>query len=444
MERPSKPSGRARLAETIDMSPDRATPRTRLAGTPEARDAMLERLAAIVECSGDAMMACDAQGRIETANAATAHILGLDAGELVGRDLVSLLPPANRGVLETLFREAARGQASEIFRALGTHADGHFVDLSVTLAPMRDPSGAVTGVCVVARDISARCKAEDEVRRSQVELADREAALRGALVCLRQSHEQLKATQLQLIQSAKLESVGRLAAGVAHEVKNPLAVILSATEYLLANPGQSAPQVEPLLQEIRASVIRGSAVIGGLLNYATASELHPTTAELNPVVEQALLLVHHALAHGRVRVVKELASGLPALSLDVPKIEQVFINLLINAIDAMPQGGTLTVRTRRTQLTAGDVEVGVRRDDRLRVGQTVIVVEVEDTGTGIAEQNVSKVLDPFFTTKPAGKGTGLGLAVSRTIVAMHGGTLWIRNRTEGGVRATVVLRSIVA
>jgi len=426
------------------MNRDRDTQSVRPVRAQDPGEVMVERLAAIVECSHDAMMACDLDGRIDTANVATARILGLQTGEIAGRDLVSLLPPSNRGVLETLFREAARGEASEIFRSLGTHADGHLVDLSVTLSPMRNEAGDVTGVCVVARDITARCQAEEAARRSQAELTSREASLREALIALRQSHEQLKSTQLQLIQAAKLESVGRLAAGVAHEVKNPLAVILSGTEYLLANLGQAGPQADAVLQEIRTAVKRASGVIGGLLNYATASELKPTNAALNPVVEQSLMLVHHALANGHVRVVKELASGLPMLSLDITKIEQVLINLTINAIDAMPDGGTLTVRTRRSQLAAGHDEVGVRGHDRLRVGQSVILVEIEDTGTGIPEQHALKVLDPFFTTKPAGKGTGLGLAVSKTIVAMHGGTLWVRNRPEGGVRATVVLRSIVA
>ena len=124
-------------------------------------------------------------------------------------------------------------------------------------------------------------------------------------------------------------------------------------------------------------------------------------------------------------------------------IEQVFVNLMINAVDAMPSGGTLIVRSRREQLKEPGPDVGYRRSDPFRVGQTVIVIEIEDTGTGIDEATRSRLFDPFFTTKPPGRGTGLGLAVCKPIVALHGGTIRIGNREGGGgARATVIFQSI--
>jgi signal transduction histidine kinase len=129
--------------------------------------------------------------------------------------------------------------------------------------------------------------------------------------------------------------------------------------------------------------------------------------------------------------------------LDRNKIEQVLVNLIINAIDAMPHGGTLIIRTRLERLKEGGPEVGLRKTDRLRVGMSAIVVEIEDTGTGIQETSRGKLVDPFFTTKPPRKGTGLGLAVCKSIVAMHGGTIGIENKDGGGgARATVVMRSV--
>jgi len=113
------------------------------------------------------------------------------------------------------------------------------------------------------------------------------------------------------------------------------------------------------------------------------------------------------------------------------------VNLMINAIDVMPSGGTLTIRTSRRRMTEGP-DVGIRRTDQFRIGQSVIVVEIEDTGTGLAESTRARLFDPFFTTKPTGKGTGLGLAMSKTIIALHGGTIQIANRETGGARATVV------
>jgi len=146
---------------------------------------------------------------------------------------------------------------------------------------------------------------------------------------------------------------------------------------------------------------------------------------------------------GAVQIWGRALDDLPDAMLDRNKIEQVFVNLMINAIDAMPSGGTLVIRTRRDRLTDVGQDVGVRKTDQLRVGQSVIVVEVEDTGTGIDEACRARLFDPFFTTKPPGKGTGLGLAVCKSIVALHGGTIRIANKEGGGgTRAAVIFRSI--
>src|SRR6185436_19770315 len=242
-------------------------------------------------------------------------------------------------------------------------------------------------------------------------ILDQRAALRNALKNLRTSHDELKATQLRLVQAAKLESIGRLAAGVAHEVKNPLAVILAGTEFLQAHPESSAR--ETTLADIRAAVERANGVIGGLLNYASTTELRAATTDLEPVLESSLHLVQHAMTRHRVTLVREYQPGLPQISLDSTKIEQVFVNLFINAIDAMGDGGTLTIRTRRAQLTRGGKDVGVGRADSLRVGQTVVIADVLDTGPGLSDATLRRLFDPFFTTKPTGKGTGLGLATCK-------------------------------
>jgi len=184
-------------------------------------------------------------------------------------------------------------------------------------------------------------------------------------------------------------------------------------------------------------------VIRGLLEFSTATELTVSKEDVNSLLQKALLLVRHALTKSHIFVVEEFASDLPPVMLDRTKIEQVFVNLMINAVDAMPSGGTLIVRSRREQLKEPGPDVGYRRSDPFRVGQTVIVIEIEDTGTGIDEATRSRLFDPFFTTKPPGRGTGLGLAVCKPIVALHGGTIRIGNREGGGgARATVIFQSI--
>jgi signal transduction histidine kinase len=260
---------------------------------------------------------------------------------------------------------------------------------------------------------------------------------------LQKANEEAKSAQLQLVQAAKLDSIGRLAAGVAHEVKNPLAVILFAIDYLTESVESPDPNVATSLNDAREAVVRADAVIRALLDFSTATELKPSRQDVNDVLQKALLLARHALTKAHIVVVEEFESGLPTAMLDRNKIEQVFVNLIINAIDAMPHGGTLIVRTRRERPKEMGPEVGSRKTDRLRVGMRAIVVEIEDTGTGIQETSRAKLFDPFFTTKPPRKGTGLGLAVCKSIVAMHGGTIGIENKEGGGgARATVLMRSV--
>jgi signal transduction histidine kinase len=138
--------------------------------------------------------------------------------------------------------------------------------------------------------------------------------------------------------------------------------------------------------------------------------------------------------------VKNLSPDLPLVKLDTIKIGQVFINIFTNAIHSMGDGGTLSVRTFARQLAGVGPNVGDNRSESFRVGEMVVAAEIDDTGPGIPEDKLRKVFEPFFTTKPTGKGTGLGLTVSKTIIDLHGGTIDIVNRPEGGARVTVTFR----
>lgn len=258
----------------------------------------------------------------------------------------------------------------------------------------------------------------------------------------KRAEEELKGAQLQLMQSAKLESVGRLGAGVAHEVKNPLAIIRQGLAYLShAVSTTDDDTVAPVLEKMDNAITRADRVIRGLLDFSAPTALDVTTAELNAVVEQALLLVKHELVRAHVTVVKALGAALPPLQLDRQKMEQVFVNLFMNAIQAMSDGGTLTIKTYSKPLTEFGPDVGCQKSDHFRIGETLILLEVEDTGSGIPDDKLDRVFEPFFTTKPTGQGSGLGLTVTRKIMELHGGTIDIRNRHEGGVRVTLTFKT---
>ncbi len=261
-----------------------------------------------------------------------------------------------------------------------------------------------------------------------------EAERQQAQQALEKAYTELRVMQEQLIQSAKLESVGRLAAGAAHEVKNPLAVIQMGLEYLAKHLNPDDENTLLIVTSMREAVRRADSVIRGLLDFSAHRLLEPKLQSINPVIEQSIALIKHELSKTRVQLSVELDPSLPSILLDAARLEQVFINLIMNALHAMPSGGNLVVRTR--QQTAQQIEVLF--PGRFTNGSPVLVVEVDDTGEGIPVNVIPKIFDPFFTTKPTGQGTGLGLSVTRTIVELHQGAIDIRNRPEGGIRASVV------
>ncbi len=254
------------------------------------------------------------------------------------------------------------------------------------------------------------------------------------------THEELKAAQAQLIEAEKLQSVGRLAAGVAHEVRNPLAILEMGVTFLADQACSEDTQV--VLGEMKEAVARANIVITSLMEISSPRELGSADASLNEVIEAALTGLAKEFAGNQITVVKNLAKDLPASRLDRGKIEQVFLNVFTNAVHAMPDGGTLEVQSSVKALGADDVQylVGDRSGARLREGEKAVVVEVRDTGTGIAAENLGKVFEPFFSTKPTGKGMGLGLTVARKIVDAHHGAISLRNGESGGAVVTLMFK----
>jgi PAS domain S-box-containing protein len=420
------------------LAPNKPTPRA----TPKAAEAA-SRLAAIQDLSDDAILAIDLDGFIVGWNKGAERIYGYPAEVIVGNSVSVLVPTDRKEEWPRILAGIKRGDRIDHLETIRLRSDGTPIDVSLSVAPTRDEGGRVVGGVAIARDITVVQQALRQAEQSSVKLSEREKALRQALAALRKSHEEGKATQLQLVQAAKLESIGRLAAGVAHEVKNPLAIILSAVEFLSQSIPNPDADVTVAMADVQEAVRRADHVIRGLLDFSHATEFTLDEGDLNAVIEKSVGLVRHALSKYHITLVKELESDLPSVIMDSSKIEQVIVNLMINAIDVMPSGGSLTVRTKRWRLTQPGPDVGVRRTDRFRIGQSAVVVEIDDTGPGIPEETRSRLFDPFFTTKPTGKGTGLGLAMSKTIIALHGGSIQIANREGGGgARATVIFHAI--
>ena len=376
----------------------------------------------------------DLSERFTFANQLFCNMLGKPLEEIIGKTDFDFFPPQlaekfqrdDRYVMETgeTFETIEENQAP----------NGEKIYVNVVKTPIYDANGKIIGIQGIFWDITERKRFEERLQQAHDELARSEQALR-------KSHEDLKSAQLQLIQAEKMESIGTLAAGVAHEVKNPLAIMLMGVTFLTKRLGNTDESVVMVLKEIRDAIERADSITRGLLDFSASRQLAVKPEDLNSLVEETLRLVRHELAQNRIVIEKHWGDALPLVAVDKNQIQQVFVNIFMNAIHAMSNGGTLRVRTYAKQLTETSHFEGSRKADHFWVGETAVMAEVEDTGGGIPEEHLARIYDPFFTTKPTGVGTGLGLPVSRKIIELHGGTIDIRNMRAGGVRVTIMFKA---
>ncbi|MFQ6070197.1 MAG: nitrogen regulation protein NR(II) [Candidatus Aminicenantales bacterium] len=241
----------------------------------------------------------------------------------------------------------------------------------------------------------------------------------------------LKSLQEELLKSEKLASLGKLAASVAHEVNNPLAGILVYIKLLLKKYREKKLQTEETekqLLKMEKEAERTSRIIKNLLDFARQSEPTMKPVNINQVIEAALLLVGHQISLENIKLEKQLDPHLPLVCADFDQIQQVLINIILNATQAMPCGGKLAITTS----AAEDI---ILNDSPKRT----VKIDVADTGIGIPEENLDKVFTPFFTTKEKGKGVGLGLSVVHGIVGKHKGKIEVHSKPGMGTTFTVYL-----
>jgi two-component system, LuxR family, sensor kinase FixL len=248
-----------------------------------------------------------------------------------------------------------------------------------------------------------------------------------ALADLKAKTEELRATTQQLWQAARLAGVGELAASIAHELNNPLGTVSLRIEGVLAKTAPDDPR-RAALEVIDQEIARMARLVGNLLQFSRAGREQVSTVDVCDEVTKTIELTEHHLKRRGIRPEPEFAREVPAIYADRQHLRQVFLNLFTNAADAMPGGGRLIARVRPGNLPGP---------------LPAVVVEVSDTGVGIPPEHLSRVMEPFFTTKEDGKGTGLGLAICRRIIRQHQGSLEIESLVGEGttVRVTLPVRS---
>ncbi len=235
--------------------------------------------------------------------------------------------------------------------------------------------------------------------------------------------EEKERTQKQLIQSEKFAALGIVAAGIAHEVKNPLAIIIQGVEYLRTSASADALLID-VMERINKSAFRADSIIKGLLSFTHQMPIQAEQVEIEPVIEETLSFIEHQLKLKHIKLIKQFSPGLPKLTIDLNQIKQVFLNILLNSVDSLQNGGMITI--------SADPVVS-------ESGQKHLQIIIADTGLGIPKDKIEKVFDPFYTTKDGSRNSGLGLSITKGIIDKHHGTIRIESEVEKGTQVIIGL-----
>ncbi len=403
----------------------------------------LDLLRTVIDTLPDSIFAKDHEGRFMLANEAFARIMNAASpAGVVGKTDLDLLPTQPAKYYQGIdHRVLENGESLINLEEPYVDADGQRRWNLTTKVPVRGEDGQIHGLVAISRDITAQKIAEEALQAANEELSRGREQLLDAMARLRTAHEELRTVQAQLIEVEKLKSIGRLAAGVAHEIKNPLAIATAGLDYLAQETFPKESSVPTIIEEMRRALHRADLIVRGLLDFSAPEEISPARQDLNGIVEKSLAPFRSELAHLGITVEKDLQPNLPPLSLDQDKIEQALVNLIGNAIHAMNGPGKLTVRTHAEVLAGVGPNIGDTRSESFQVGDHIVSLTIDDTGPGIPRDQLSKIFEPFFTTKPTGQGTGLGLSVTKTIIDLHRGTIQIANRSEGGVHVALTFKA---
>jgi PAS domain S-box-containing protein len=372
----------------------------------DASQASELRYRRLFESAQDGILILDAEtGKILDANPYIMNILGYSHEDLIGKELWEI----------GFFQDV--NEAKKTFEELKIAGYVRYEDL-----PLKTHTGLVIEVEVVsnvypvgeAKVIQCNIRDITERRRGERALEESNRKLEATLA-------ELSATTQQLWQASKLATMGELSASIAHELNNPLATVALRVENLLMPMGADDNKRHSL-EVITQEVDRMAALVNNLLQFSRRSHRQVATADLREEIEKSIEFVNYHLRTHKIEIVSDFAEPLPTIQADHLQLRQLFLNLLTNASDAMPQGGTLTVRATTGVLHEAEA----------------VYLDFTDTGEGIPLENLKKIWDPFFTTKMEGKGTGLGLAICRRIVEEHGGTIDLKSEPGCGTTVHIV------
>ena len=350
----------------------------------------LRQLATIVESSDDAIVSRTLDGTIQSWNGAAERMYEYSAAEAIGKPISILYPHGQRDEILAILEKIKRGDIVRNFETIRATKDGKQIHIALTVSPIKDVSGRIVGASAIGRDITESKQMEDMFRQAQ-----------------------------------KMEAVGRLAGGVAHDFNNMLSVIIGYSELLLERADTDG-QVRKQCEEIKRAGDRAASLTRQLLAFSRQQVLEPRVLNLNTSVAEIEKMLRRLIGED-IDLRTSLDPTLGLVKADPGQIEQVIMNLALNARDAMPGGGKLIIETSNTEL---DDEYALHHPPCI-VGRYVILA-VTDSGVGMSQETKARIFEPFFTTKELGKGTGLGLSTVYGVVKQSGGYIWVYSEPGQG------------
>lgn len=368
----------------------------------------------IIENLSEGIIFVNTDNRVVFCNHAAEVIRGIRKEDIIGNSVMDCHVPKMRQAVEKIIESFKSNKASEYHRMVAsTNGDRYYDNV---YAAVRDENGGFVGMILVSRDVTEKVKMQKKVEEYMKVLEDH---VQERTKELQDAYKKLKSAQGQIIQSEKMASLGRLVAGVAHEINNPLDGIQNSIHNMIQNPEDRTKNVV-YLNLILENIERIESIVKQLLGYARARNYQMEAISLKEIIEKSLFLLEYRLSRSGVEVSKYYPDDDIIVRGDDNHLQQVIMNILLNAIDAMPNGGELRIQ--------------VKRDNGKWAN-----IAIEDTGIGISKDDLPRIFDPFFTTKEVGRGTGLGLAVSLGIIEEHGGTIKVKSKIGHGTTFSIAI-----